>query len=219
MPYHSRTAAEKMKDMTEFSPIERDYLPAAGHDHLLPFYDALTRFLGVGRIHRELIDHADMTAGQRVLEIGAGTGNHAALAKRRLPSIALTATAPDPRALRRARRKARGVTFERAWAEDLPYGDASFDRVLSALMLHHLDDEVKRTALGETRRVLAPGGTLTLADFTGDGHGFAGHKPMRDAAFASDVPALMREAGFTEAEELGRRGSRFGTVGYWRGVH
>jgi len=207
-----------MVSMTEFAPTSKDFLPAAGHDRFLPFYDLLTKVMGVGRIHRDLIEHADLGAGHRVLEVGAGTGNLSVLAKRIAPGIALTSTDPDPRALRRARRKSKDIAFEQAFAEDLSYADESFDRVLSSLMLHHLDDGVKAAALAEIRRVTAPGGTLSIVDFVGDGHGFAAHKAMRQASFANDVPALLLAAGFTAADEVGRRSSRIGTVAYWRAV-
>ena len=207
-----------MVSMKHFAPTSSDYLPAAGHDFLLPFYDVLTRVLGVGAIHRELLNHAELGDGDRVLEVGAGTGNLSVLAKRRAPGSHVTATDPDPRALRRARRKSKDVTFERAFAESLPYDDASFDRVLSSLMLHHLGDDVKATALAEIRRVTAPGGALFLVDFVGDGHGFAAHRAMRQAAFADDVPALLRDAGFAGVEEVGRRHGRLGTVAYWRAI-
>jgi SAM-dependent methyltransferase len=53
---------------------------------------------------------------------------------------------PDPLALARAQRKARGITgirFERAYAQELPFADGEFDRVLSSMMLHHLAEDVK----------------------------------------------------------------------------
>jgi ubiquinone/menaquinone biosynthesis C-methylase UbiE len=208
-----------MENMTEFAPTSRDYLPAAGHDYLLPFYDVMTKLMGVTKVHRELLEHADLRDGHRVLEVGAGTGNLSVLATSAAPGITLTSTDPDPRALRRARRKSKDITFEQAFAENLPYEDASFDRVLSSLMLHHLGDDLKATALAEIRRVTAPGGALVVADLVGPhGHGFTGHASMRQAAFADDVPALLLDAGFSAAEEVGRRSSRVGTVAFWRGV-
>lgn len=156
-----------------------DYLPAAGRDAFLPFYDVLTRSLGIARVHRRLIDRAGLTAGQRVLEIGCGTGNLSMRAKRAQPGIELVGSDPDPRALARAERKARGldgVRFERAYAQRLPYADATFDRVLSSLMLHHLDQDTKIAAIAEVRRVLRPGGSLQLVDFTSQGeHGHGSH--------------------------------------------
>lgn len=207
-----------MVRMTEFAPTPHGFLPAAGHDRFLPFYDLLTKVMGVGRIHRDLVEHAELSAGQRVLEVGCGTGNLSVAAHRSVPGIELTATDPDPLALRRARRKSRDITFDQAFAEKLPYADESFDRVLSSLMLHHLADDVKAAALAEIRRVTAPGGTLTIVDLVGDGHGFVAHKAMRQASFADDVPSLLVAAGFSSAEEVGRRRGRIGTVAYWRGV-
>ena len=172
-----------MDDMTKLRPSEaasaaetaehrHDFLPAAGRDAFLPFYDMLTRSLGISRVHRRLIDRAGLAAGQRVLEIGCGTGNLSLRAKRAQPGIELIGSDPDPRALARAKRKARGldgVRFERAYAQRLPYADATFDRVLSSLMLHHLDEGTKAAAIAEVRRVLRPGGSLNLVDFTGEG--------------------------------------------------
>jgi ubiquinone/menaquinone biosynthesis C-methylase UbiE len=158
-----------------------DYLPAAGRDAFLPFYDLFTVAFGVSRVHRTLIDQAALAPGQQVLEIGCGTGNLSLRATRTQAGIQLIGSDPDPRALARAQRKARGldgVRFERAYAQRLPYPDATFDRVLSSLMLHHLDIDTKVATVAEVQRVLRPGGSFHLVDFTGQaseqGHG-GGH--------------------------------------------
>ncbi len=154
-----------------------DYLPAAGRDAFLPFYNLLTAALGVSKIHRTLIDQARLADGQRVLEIGCGTGKLSIRAKRAHPGIDLVGSDPDPRALALAERKTHnltGVRFERAYAQRLPHPDASFDRVLSSLMLHHLDEDTKTAAAAEIQRVLRPGGSLHLVDFTGEARGSHG---------------------------------------------
>lgn len=166
-----------MDDMTKHHPSKaehHDYLPAAGHDGLLPFYDLLSRLTGAAKLHRRLIEQAGLATGQRVLEIGCGTGNLAIRAKRAEPGIELVGSDPDPLALARAQRKARGLTgisFERGYAQRLPYPDAGFDRVLSSLMLHHLDHDAKVATAAEVARVLRPGGSLHVVDFDGDLHG------------------------------------------------
>jgi|SRR5579883_453492 ubiquinone/menaquinone biosynthesis C-methylase UbiE len=155
-----------------------DYLPAAGRDSLLPFYDLFTAALGVAKLHRRLIDQAELADGQRVLEIGCGPGKLSLRAKRMHPGIQLIGSDPDPRALALAQRKARnlkGISFERAYAQRLPYPDASFDRVLSSLMLHHLDDDDKAATAAEIQRVLRPGGSLHLVDFTQQAHAHGAH--------------------------------------------
>ena len=64
----------------------KTYLPAAGKAWLLPLYDPFTKVLGVEASHRELINQAGINPGQRVLEIGCGTGNLAILVKRLNPA-------------------------------------------------------------------------------------------------------------------------------------
>ena len=147
------------------------YLPGMGHDWLLPLYDPLTRALGLEAAHRRLTDQADLRAGQRVLEIGCGTGNVALLVKRLHPDVHVVALDPDAKALARAQRKARRrgihVQLDRGFAEELPEPDEGFDRVLSAFMFHHLEPAGRRRALREARRVLRPGDSLHLLDFGG----------------------------------------------------
>lgn len=190
-----------------------DYLPAAGHDLLLPGYDLLTRLLGMRPAYQRLVDQAELFAGAKVLEIGCGTGNLTLAAKRAHPSVDLTGADPDPRALARARRKARGlsgVRFEQAYAQQLPYPDGSFDRVLSSMMLHHLDADVKAAALAEAFRVLRPGGSMHVVDVVGH------HLPVAHQPEA--IPDLLGSAGFGAAELGSRRLRFFGPVAFYRGV-
>lgn len=177
--------------MKHVHPNTHDYLPAAGHDALLPFYDVLTKLLGVGRLHRELIEQAKLSPGLAVLEIGCGTGNLSLAAKRATPGIELTGTDPDPRAIGRAQKKAADITFEAAYAQSLPYPTASFDRVLSALMIHHIPEQKRPDVLAEVFRVLKPGGSFQVVDFAG-GHGH-GHGSIDPDA----MTRLLEAAGFT----------------------
>ncbi|PRC48855.1 SAM-dependent methyltransferase, partial [Mycobacterium sp. ITM-2017-0098] len=134
-------------------------------------YDVLTRLLGFGPAYDELITQAELDGVEDILEIGCGTGNLAARARRAAPTARLTATDPDPKALERARRKigaGERVQLHVAYAQRLPFADNAFDRVLSSMMLHHLDDGVKGAALGEVFRVLRPGGRLHIVDVGGD---------------------------------------------------
>lgn len=161
--------------MTEHRPHllknRHDYLPAAGHDAFLPGYDLLTRVLGMNPAYRDLVAQAGLADGQRVVEIGCGTGNLTVRAKKACPGADIVGTDPDPRALRRAERKAKGMTgigFTRAYAQELPFGDGKFDRALSSMMLHHLDEATKIAAARELFRVLRPGGGLHVVDVRGD---------------------------------------------------
>lgn len=217
--------------MTEHRPnsaSRHDYIPAFGRDALLPFYDLLTRALGMGKAYDTLVAQAELADGLRVLEIGCGTGNVTTRVKRAVPGADVTGTDPDPLALARAQRKARGLTgirFERAYAQDLPFPNGEFDRVLSSMMLHHLDDDVKAGALAEVYRVLRPGGRLHIVDIGGHTaahHGLAA-RWMKDNPHAAGnlgdaIPRLLRSVGFECAEVCTRRNRLIGQLTFYRGT-
>ena len=193
----------------------RPYLPAAGYDWALPFYDPLVKLLGGDRALRVLADQADLRPGHRVLDVGCGTGTLAVMLKTRHPDVDVVGLDPDPKALLRARRKAYGakvsVQLDRGFSDELPYADGSFDRVFSSFMFHHLGPEEKEKTVREVRRVLKPGATLHLLDFGGAGPPGEGvlarwlhvHHRLRDN-FGGQILALLNQAGFADAREAAR---------------
>jgi ubiquinone/menaquinone biosynthesis C-methylase UbiE len=200
------------------------YIPAAGHNLFLPLYDPLLHLLGrEERTHGRLIELAGIRPGQRVLEIGCGTGALTVLLKRRYPETRVVGLDPDPQALGRARTKAARAGLEIEWrqgfADALPFADGSFDRVLSSLMLHHLTMIEKQRALDEVRRVLVSGGTLHVLDFGRPGGAldraltFLIHHGERMADnLAGRLPELMRGAGLAEVRELESVRTAFGRL-------
>lgn len=52
----------------------RTYLPAAGRDVFLPFYDLVTSLLGADRARAVLLEYAPLHDGDTVLDVGCGTG-------------------------------------------------------------------------------------------------------------------------------------------------
>lgn len=209
---------------------DKTYLPGMGHDRLLPVYDPLCRLLGMPKVHRPLVDQAKIRPGQRVLEIGCGTGNLVLLVKRLHRDAEVVGLDPDAKALARARRKAERealpVELTRGFAQELLYPDASFDRVLSSLMFHHLRPDEKEAMLREVQRVLRPGGSLHLLDFGGEkapSDGFMARLSHRNELlrdnFGERIPALMREAGLADPTEVDHKVGRvLGRVTYYRAV-
>ncbi len=118
-------------------------------------------------------------AGSRVLEVGCGVGAqtvhlHASSPRARLVAVDVS---EESLALARARVPAGTVEWCRADLHDLPFADDSFDHLFVCFVLEHLADP--RRALAGLRRVLRPGGTITVIE--GD-HGSAFFHP--DSALA-----------------------------------
>lgn len=135
-----------------------------------PFYDWGCRKAGLGpRFRQETIRQAELKPGERVLDVGCGTGVLTRLAAEAVgTSGKATGIDPAPKMILRARKNASAerssAEFRLAVIEDLPFEDNSFDCVLSSLMLHHLPPDLKPLGLGEVKRVLRPGGRLVLVD-------------------------------------------------------
>ena len=129
---------------------------AAMYDHM----SAATEEAGL-RAHRAALL---ARANGDVLEIGGGTGANLSFYGEDV--LALTITEPEKPMARRLQRHIQDrrpdAMFLRAPAEDLPFEDASFDTVVSTLVLCTVDDQPR--ALRELRRVLRPGGRLLFIE-------------------------------------------------------
>ena len=123
------------------------------------FYDRMVGAMErgpLGRLRARLL--TDLTGD--VLEIGAGTGSNF----RHYGSEArVIAFEPDPHMLKRAREHVTAnIDARQAPAERLPVDDASFDVVVSTLVLCTVRDVA--ASLAEIRRVLRPGGKLVFIE-------------------------------------------------------
>lgn len=207
--------------------MERTYVPAAGHDWALPLYDPLVKLMGGDATRRVLTEQAPIRPGERVLEIGCGTGSLTLAIKRAHPDADVVGLDPDPKALARARRKAKqaglSVRWDAGFADDLPYPDASFHRIFSSLMFHHLQSGEKEATLREARRVLRPGGSFHLLDFAGPDGADANwllrrlhaHPSLKDNSDARIFEFLER-AGFADVRKAGERTMLLWKVGYFQ---
>ena len=170
-------------------------------------YDMLITVLTFGRerkFRERLLGPAGLKPGESVLDIGCGTGGLAMAAARQVgASGKVCGIDPSAEMIDRARAKARRasleIAFEVAWAQALPFPDASFDVVLSTVMLHHIPRAGREEALREVRRVLVPGGRLLAVDFGADpgGHkGLLGHLHRHGGMTARNLSDLVTRSGF-----------------------
>ena len=190
----------------------------------------------------ELLDVAEpmLSGGERILDVGTGTGQLALRAIARWPSVSVVGVdasaamremadaAADARLAPPDRGRFQTVT---AFADRLPFDDGTFDAVLSSFVFQLVPDRAQ--ALGETRRILRPGGPLAYVSWLHDAGRFrpdeifddvlveAGlrardsDEPSNDGR-TGDLPSVrravneLRRAGFSDAEARpGRLDHRF----------
>jgi ubiquinone/menaquinone biosynthesis C-methylase UbiE len=139
------------------------------------------------------IAFAGLADGERVIDVGCGTGSltfalpqAANLAK--VAAIDYSENFVD--AVRRKNSDPR-ITIERADACALPFGDASFDRALSLLVIQFIPDTER--AVAEMCRVVRPGGIVAAAVWDSSG-GMTTQRMFWDAAAALD-PTLATARG------------------------
>ncbi len=156
-------------------------------------------------IYDGLVRLSEAAPGERVLDVGCGSGYFARrLARAVGTSGRIEGIDLSPESIAYAtRRGPANAAFTVATAQRLPHDDDAFDVVVSSLALHHIEPDQRPAALAEMRRVLRPGGRLLIVELGGHpgkgligrliGHG-AGHD------LADEIPGLLAEAGFAIAD-------------------
>jgi ubiquinone/menaquinone biosynthesis C-methylase UbiE len=176
--------------LSEYSSAAREY------DDRWAFYvDATTR---------ETLKRLRLRGNEHLLDVGCGTGELLMRVRARYPEARLAGIDPVSEMLEVARGKIHptGTDLRVGWADELPWGDETFDVVVSCNMFHYVDHPLQ--ALREAFRVLRPRGTFVLTDWCDDYiacrlcgwylriTGSALHKVYT----AAQCSAMLRTAGF-----------------------
>lgn len=203
------------------------HIPALGCNRLTYLYDSVIGLtLPETKFKTALLAQADIHSGHRVLDFGVGTATLSLLAKQKHPEAEFTGADVDEKVLAIAKRK-----IEQAGADialihyngrTLPFADASFNRVISTLVFHHLLSAQKLNCLKEIHRVLKPDGELHIADWGMPSNimmraafclvqildGFPNTQDHADGKF----PAFITQAGFSNVEQGIYFNTVFGTL-------
>ena len=176
--------------------------------------DAYDRFMGrfSTPLAPELADFARVASGQRVVDVGCGSGVLTAELARRVGAENVAGADPSPM-LRAAAKRVPGADLKEASAEALPWPDDSFDAALAQLVVHFMSDAA--AGVDEMARVTRPGGVVAACtwDFAGGGMELLGTfwRAMRavDPSIESEssrfgdraeLDVLWRDRGLAEVE-------------------
>lgn len=153
---------------------DKERLVRGVFDSVADRYDVMNDVMSLG-VHRlwkrHFVDTAGVRAGQRVLDLAGGTGDIAALLSRKVAGsgeVVLTDINAAMLSVGRQRLDDRGIVsnvrYSLANAEELPFASRTFDHVTIAFGLRNVTD--KPAALREMLRVLRPGGSVHILEFS-----------------------------------------------------
>ncbi len=129
------------------------------------------RFMGryTVPLARKLVDEVGVTEGMRVLDVGCGPGGLTSELAGRVEAEHVAAIDPAEQFVAACRERNPGADVRQGVAEELPWGDDSFDAALSCLVLAFMRDA--DAGLGQMARVTRPGGRVgaCMWDIAGGG--------------------------------------------------
>lgn len=164
------------------------------------------RLLDQSRTLAELLHHdTAYPPGAEVLEAGCGVGAQTVILAAKSPQARITALDVNRASLAQARARVSAagcanVTFQPGDLFALPFPEHRFDHVFVCFVLEHLRDPLG--ALAGLRRVLKPGGTLTVVE--GD-HGSSLFHPASAAAWRTIQCLIDLQAAMGGDSLVGRR--------------
>lgn len=205
----------------------KDYIPALAFPWLTRFYDAFFRlFMPEQAIRQKMLERVRLNGSLRLLDVGCGTGTLAQMIAKNNPMVQVSGIDIDPAMLDQAKEKSKmaGIVVDYRLSDggSLPFGDRTFDAVVSSLAFHHMPPLTKRFMLTEIHRVLKPGGRLLLMDW-GKPSGvmtsilffiaqcFDGFETTSENR-SGKIPELIREAGLSNVIQTYVRDTMFGTL-------
>lgn len=210
-----------------------DFVPALGRAGNIDRYDRVIALMTRERRWRSaLVELIDPQPGERIVDIGCGTGTLALALWQRAPGAFITGVDPDPAVLAIARAKAGAAPVDWVHAmgdalDDIPHLSGC-DRITSSLVLHQCPVAVKSLILRQKWRLLRPGGQMFIADY-GEQRSFLMRLLFRQVQMIDGfdltgpnakgcLPGLMEDAGFEEVVERAAIATPTGSISLYSAV-
>ena len=128
--------------------------------YLAPIYDTVARIASFGKydsMRRSLVAQADITSGDKVLDLATGTGYLSEI----LDGCEIIGADISLHMVNQARKKT-DASFVLSDAHALPFASKSFDAAICSFALHEMGDP--KAVISEMFRVVRPGGTVAVMD-------------------------------------------------------
>lgn len=173
-----------------------------------PWYDLIMILMTLGnekKLRQKTIQLSQLKTGDKVLEIGCGTGTLTLEAKAQVGvagEVAGIDIAPEmvAKSRKKAERSGSDIFFQEGSIAAIPFPDNRFDVVICSFMIFHMPEDIRRTGIAEIHRVLKP-----------DGHVF-----IFDSAPLEELAQVMKGNSFTDIE-LGKIKFIYMEIFYLRG--
>jgi ubiquinone/menaquinone biosynthesis C-methylase UbiE len=210
--FRATAKAERARlDPTDFEPgtYWKRYLLGDRENPL--GFDVISLTAGYQELLSDQVEVLRPRAGDRIADLGAGTGNPAEALLKGLPARAVPAAelhlvdlvsdaldvakakverAQRGMGVKRARVETHTADLSRAGVEDmLPFGDGSLDRILASLLVSYLPDP--EALLRDARRALRPGGRIVVSSM------------LPDADMSGPLERLLTQIGTAEGDTVG----------------
>lgn len=210
----------------------RPHTPPLGHKALTPLYD-----LAIAALTRESVWRRAFVlaiapkAGEKVVDIGSGTGSLSIAVHDASPETTYIAIDPDKDAVERARAKVKrsgaAAKFEIGYfSSEADYIKPAPNKIISSLVLHQVPLAEKQRIVEAIYKSLKPGGSVHIADYGLQKglmrflfritvqalDGVKDTQPNADGI----IPELLSGAGFLDVEEVRRIQTLTGTISIYR---